>query len=109
MAGKNSVTSVRGTFAQRRTMTAPRVIVIAGFLAGATVGVTAQAPKLNDVVRRMGSYLEAYEARLALIVAEERYLQSLAPIATSQSAQLGQISPRRERLLRSDYALTREP
>ena len=88
-------------------MTAPRVLVLAGFLAGATIGVTAQAPKLDDVVRRMGSYLEAYGTRLALIVAEERYHQSFNSFASPMLVQ--PIPNHLERLLRSDYALTRAP
>lgn len=72
-----------------------------------------QQPTLKEVISRLGAYLTGYEHRLALVVAEERYQQSLdidpdagvvdvptrAPSATDTRHQ--------NRFLRSDYALTR--
>jgi hypothetical protein len=92
-----------------------RAIVIAAFLAGAIASVSAQAPKLDDVVRRMGSYIETYEGRLALVVAEENYLQAFDYVEfTGPSVEVSRNSDRlpvggARRYLRSDYALTRAP
>jgi len=86
-----------------------------GLLAGATISVAAQAPKLDEVVRRMGSYLEVYEGRLALVVAEESYLQAFEYVEFSgPSSEVSRNSDRlpvggARRTLRSDYALTRAP
>src|SRR6185436_7692237 len=115
MRGKNSVTARAWYIHRQSIMTAPRAVVMAGLLAGGTIGVAAQTPKLDEVVRRMGSYLEVYEGRLALVVAEESYLQSFEYVGFSgpsvagsrESAALPVGSARRT--LRSDYALTRAP
>lgn len=56
----------------------------------------AQRPDLDEVVRRMGDYLVSYETRLATVVAEESYSQTV--IASGR---------REQRTLRSDYVLTR--
>ena len=74
--------------------------------------VAAQAPGLDDVLVRLGTYLERYEGRLALLVAEERYQQSFdleGPRSTVTVPADARALPvgRRETLLRSDYALTR--
>jgi hypothetical protein len=78
-----------------------RTVLIGGLFAGATLLTAAQQPRLGDVVSRMGGYLEGYEQRLALVVAEESYRQVFYMIGAA-----GPIG-HRERLLRSDYALTR--
>jgi hypothetical protein len=66
--------------------------ILAAALALSTVPAHAQAPRLEDVLRRLSAYLDSYEQRLAAVVAEEQYRQSAG---------------QRERNLRSDYALTR--
>jgi len=56
----------------------------------------AQRLNLDEVVKRLGAYIVSYESRLATVVAEETYVQTLnAP------------GPRQVRRLRSDYVLTR--
>jgi hypothetical protein len=88
---------------------------MAGLLAAATIGVAAQAPKLDEVVRRMGSYLEVYEGRLALVVGEERYLQNFevrgteGPAVTVDRTESVLPVGSARMILRSDYALTRAP
>jgi hypothetical protein len=57
----------------------------------------AQAPKLDDVVARLGRYVADYGERLANVVAEETYRQEI-PQTIGNAA---------SRTLRSDYALTR--
>jgi hypothetical protein len=57
---------------------------------------TAQRLNTDDVVARLGAYIVSYESRLATVVAEEIYVQTLnGP------------GPRQVRRLRSDYVLTR--
>jgi len=80
-----------------------RTVLIGGLLATTTVFTAAQQTKLDDVVSRVGTYLEEYEQRLSLVVAEEHYRQVFNMIGAA-----GPIG-RRERLLGSDYALTRAP
>ena len=63
--------------------------------------VVAQQPKLEQLMALMSTYLTGYEHRLALVVAEESYRQSLAV------AKNGVVISREASVLRSDYALTR--
>ena len=60
--------------------------------------VAAQGPKLDDVVARIGRYVEDYGERLVNVVAEEAYRQSIP---------LGVPAPNNQRKLRSDYVMTR--
>ena len=85
--------------------------------------VDAQAPRLDDVVKRVGEYVVGYEAQLAAVVAEETYVQTLEPERSARSSRPGSnrdresYGPRdpgvptsqrpRQRTLRSDYALVR--
>lgn len=91
-----------------------RTLAICLVITGATVSSFAQPPKLGDVARRLGSYLEAYEGRLALVVAEESYLQAFdyvgftSPSTGGGNSEAVPIGSGR-RTLRSDYALTRAP
>jgi hypothetical protein len=55
----------------------------------------AQRPDVDDVVRRLGDYIVSYESRLATVVAEEAYVQTLTAAG-----------PRQQRRLTSDYVLT---
>jgi hypothetical protein len=59
---------------------------------------SAQSPSLREVLRRAGSYVEGYQAALAGVVADERYVQEARPAA-------GGPSIRRE--LRAEFALVR--
>lgn len=82
------------------------------FVTCAVVAAAAQQPKLDQVVSRLGTYLAEYEHRFSLLVAEERYQQSgdIAPDAsTGNISRDAPVLPvgHQERLLRSDYALTR--
>ena len=91
-----------------------RSVLIGGLIASTTFLAAAQQPKLDAVVSRLGSYLEEYEQRLSLVVAEERYHQSFDLIGSSGQVEIdvqAAVLPigHRERLLRSDYALTRAP
>jgi hypothetical protein len=56
----------------------------------------AQRLDLNDLVTRLGEYVVSYESRLATVVAEETYVQT---VVTPEG--------RQQRTLRSDYVLTR--
>jgi hypothetical protein len=78
-----------------------RSVLIGSLIASTTFLTAAQQLKLDGVVSRLDAYLEGYEQRLALVVAEERYRQVFNMIGAA-----GPIG-HRERLLRSDYALTR--
>jgi len=62
------------------------------------VAARAPQPKLDQVVDRLGTYLADYEHRFSLVVAEERY---------QQSVEVAKDGSRQDRSLRSDYALTR--
>lgn len=73
-------------------MCAARAILVATLALSTTISAHAQAPRLKEVVRRLSAYLDSYDQRLAAVVAEEQYRQTIGP---------------RERNLRSDYALTR--
>lgn len=72
---------------------------VAAVLAVTGAATGAQQPTLNEVLRRLDTYLQTYEAVLASVVAEERYVQELEPRS----------GPRVARVLRSDYALARAP
>lgn len=82
------------------------------------IGVGAIAPgagqplKLDQVLSRLGEYLASYERRLALVVAEERYRQSLDIAPETPVGNIPRDAPvlpfaHQDRSLRSDYALTR--
>jgi hypothetical protein len=61
------------------------------------IGAAAQGPKLDDVLARMGHYIEGYADELATVVAEETYTQMVStPPGTRQT-----------RTMKSDYALMR--
>lgn len=79
---------------------AARPLILLALSLGAASG-AAQAPKLGDVVERIGRYVTEYGTRLASVVAEETYRQE---ISARTAAALGM--PAR-RTLRSDYVLTR--
>lgn len=71
-----------------------------------------QRPNLDQVVARLGTYLADYEQRLALVVAEERYRQSLDIAPETGVVNVPREAPvlpvgHQDRVLRSDYALTR--
>jgi hypothetical protein len=76
----------------------------------AVVAAPAPQAKLDQVVSRLGTYLADYEHRFSLVVAEERYQQS---VEVAKNTPAGNIPPgtpvrsRQDRSLRSDYALTR--
>jgi hypothetical protein len=96
-------------------MVPARAIVLAGFVGGLGVVVSAQQAKLGDAISRMSAYLKQYEERLAPVVAEEQYLQAVDIV--DPSAPAGWVTIDRDspalpighlnRQLRSDYALTR--
>jgi len=73
----------------------PTSIACALLLLSTASGV-AQRPNVDDVVARLRDYIVSYESRLATVVAEETYVQTLSGPA-----------PRQVRRLRSDYVLTR--
>jgi hypothetical protein len=79
-----------------------RATVAITMLACSPGPVSAQQPSLDQVVSRLGEYVKDYEHRLALVVAEERYRQSLDIASDS-----GLVISRQASVLRSDYALTR--
>jgi hypothetical protein len=71
-----------------------------------------QPLKLDQVLSRLGEYLASYERRLALVVAEERYRQSLDIAPETPVGNIPRDAPvlpfaHQDRSLRSDYALTR--
>src|SRR5262245_27953445 len=81
-------------------------------IACAVVAAVAQQPKLDHVVSRLGKYLAEYEHRLSLVVAEERYQQSVdmasdAPTGNGPPDAPEPPAGHQDRSLRSDYALTR--
>jgi len=77
-----------------------RLIAGAFTLAVLTVPVGAQTVRLRDVVARLDGYLQAYEERLANVVAEEEYRQWVDQGPTTGG------STTSRRMLRSDFALT---
>ena len=77
-----------------------RLIAGAFTLALLTVPVGAQTVRLRDVVARLDGYLQAYEERLANVVAEEEYRQWVDQGPTTGG------STTSRRMLRSDFALT---
>ena len=91
---------------------AHRVAVVLTIAIGAITPGAGQPLKLDQVVSRLGEYLTSYERRLAPVVAEERYRQSLD---IAPDTPVGNISRdasvlpfgHQDRSLRSDYALTR--
>ena len=68
----------------------------AAILSFASLSISAQAPKMDDVVARVFAYVAGYGAQLANVVVEESYWQR-APSASGND---------QSRTLRSDYALT---
>ncbi len=73
-----------------------RRTAIACVLLRAPAAGMAQRLDLDDVVARVGAYIVSYESRLATVVAEETYVQTMnVP------------GPGKVRRLRSDYVLTR--
>jgi hypothetical protein len=95
-------------------ISARAIVAVAGTLC-TTVAAHAQAPRLDDVIRRVSAYLQSYEQRLAAVVAEEQYLQAVDVV--DPDAPAGRVTIDRDtpslpighldRKLRSDYALTR--
>jgi hypothetical protein len=75
-----------------------RLIIGAFALALLTVPVGAQTIRLGDVVARLDNYLQAYEERLANVVAEEQYSQWVDQRPAPERS-------RTSRTLRSDFAL----
>ena len=71
-------------------------------LALLTVPVGAQTAGLRDVLARLDSYLLSYEERLATVVAEETYRQSVEHGSEANRSTTS-------RTLRSDFALTLTP
>jgi hypothetical protein len=59
----------------------------------------AQPPTLNDLVDRLGKYLDDYVQSLSLLVAEERYEQQIVARGRAES----------KRVLTSDYGMLRLP
>lgn len=91
-----------------------RAILLAGFVAGATVVTSAQAPKIDTVTSRLRPYLESYESQLSAVVAVELYRQTLEVRSSTPPVVVDAKPPtlplgRVDRVLRSDYALTRAP
>jgi hypothetical protein len=73
---------------------------------------SAQSPKLRDVVARLDAYLESFERQMQSVVGEEEYRQTLVvtPAAAAREPRGGtgaEPSSTRTRTLRSDYALMR--
>lgn len=91
----------------------PRAVVLAVFIAGGTTLVaSAQAPKLDDVISRLSTYLDDYGRQVSAVVAEELYRQSidLKPAPYTPVGDTFKSTPtlaHKDRLLRSDYALVR--
>ena len=56
-------------------MTRGRLATCIATVLAATTGLLAQAPKLDDVLARLSTYLSQYEDRLSAVVAEEAYEQ----------------------------------
>lgn len=73
-----------------------------------------EPPKLGDVIARLGMYLELYEQQLSAVVADELYRQTM-DMRPSTSTPRVVVDPQQsklppghaDRVLRSDYALTR--
>ena len=90
----------------RRVAVGAMVVMCAG------VPTSAQQPKLDQVLARLGMYLTAYEHRFSLVVAEERYQQSVDIAPDVPTVNVPRDTPvlpvgHEDRSLRSDYALTR--
>ena len=94
-------------------MRVPLVLAMAACVASA-----AQAPTINEVMRRAGQYALEYEQKLSLLVAEETYKQTSKPtMAASQGGNLSTANPsgrfgpelgrEQRRILKSDYLLVR--
>lgn len=82
---------------------ASRPLIASAFtLALLTVSVGAQTVRLGDVMRRLDSYLQVYEQKLANVVAEEAYRQWVEQGPKSRRSTSS-------RMLRSDFALTLVP
>jgi hypothetical protein len=64
---------------------------------------TAQEPSLKAVITRVGAYIQNFESRMATIVAEEDYRQTVERLPALLFSQ----PDRQTRMLRSDYALVR--
>jgi hypothetical protein len=76
-----------------------RLTTVAFMLAWLTLPAAAQTVRLRDVIARLDGYLQAYEERLANVVAEEEYRQWADHGPTTRRS-------RTSRVLRSDFALT---
>ena len=97
-----------------------RAVLLAGFVAGATVVTSAQpldaargrAPKIDSVTSRLRAYLDWYEGQLSAVVADELYRQSMDVRPSGPTIVVDASRPTLppghvDRVLRSDYALTR--
>jgi hypothetical protein len=91
---------------------------LVALLVWAVAPASAQRLSLNDVLSRLGVYLQEYEQTLATVVAEERYVQELAvnrwprnEDGTIVIAPGASVPPteRTTRVLLSEYALARAP
>jgi hypothetical protein len=94
-------------------MGAARVMLIAGCV-GTSITLSAKEPRLRDVVVRLSAYLENYEKGLSAVVADELYRQTMdvrpsTPRVVVDPRQSTRPLGHADRVLRSDYALTRAP
>jgi len=94
-------------------MVQARAILFAGFV-GASLALSAKEPTLRDVLAGLSAYLENYDTRLSAVVADEVYRQTM-DVRPSTSTPRVVVDPQQsklppshaDRVLRSDYALTR--
>ena len=75
-------------------------------IAASTVAHSAERPELRDVVGRIGAYVSAYQQRIATIVAEEQYRQTIEDRSRIDGV-TGRGRLLETRVIRSDYALVR--
>jgi hypothetical protein len=65
----------------------------------------ADEPNLKTVLARAAAYALDYHQRFTVLVAEERYVQRVAPARPGTLDNPSPLPPRQERLLKSDYIL----
>lgn len=72
------------------------------------VGAQEREPDLKTVLRRAADYASEYHTQLSTMVAEEWYVQRIAPDFASRSLIPRGHVEKRERVLKSDFAIVRE-
>ena len=88
-----------------RIGSSPSALCFWVLLVACSLPLLADEPELKTVLRRAASYAADYHQRFTVLVAEERYVQRVAPARPATPDDPSPLPPRQERVLKSDFIL----